>query len=317
MTPSPLWFATRGTGAAAIVLATLAVCLGVLTRVGWRGGRAPRFVTQDIHRNVSLLVVAFGAVHVITSLLDPFARLGLKDALVPFASSYRPTWLGLGVVSAELLGALVVTSLLRGLIGHRAWRLLHWTAYASWPVALLHSLGTGSDAQAWWMQATLGICAAAVLVALAIRLSLGWPRGAPLKLATWSVASAVIAATAVWAVGGPLHSGWARVAGTPEALLKAAHQVVVPRAAAPVTQAAPVAQAPPAAPIEYVYIHVSPSPVPEASPTPPPLATAAAVGPASAPTPPPAPSPSPSPQPTPCFLLFCGGGGGGGGGGGR
>ena len=48
-------------------------------------------------------------------------------------------------MASDLLLALTVTSLLRSRISYRAWRVLHWTAYACWPVALAHGLGTGTD----------------------------------------------------------------------------------------------------------------------------------------------------------------------------
>ncbi len=38
-----------------------------------------------------------------------------------------------------------ITSLLRQRIGFRVWRVVHWAAYACWPLAMLHTLGTGSD----------------------------------------------------------------------------------------------------------------------------------------------------------------------------
>src|SRR6202022_3409879 len=103
------------------------------------------YLTIGLHRDLSLLTLAFLVIHVVTSVLDPFARLGLRDALVPFSSWYRPLWLGLGVVAAELVVALVLTSLVRKHIGFRLWRVIHWFAYIAWPAALLHGLGTGSD----------------------------------------------------------------------------------------------------------------------------------------------------------------------------
>ena len=72
--------------------------------------------------------------------------VSLIAAFIPFASSYKGGWwLSLGAVAVDLLIALVITSLLRMRIGHRAWRRLHWAAYVCWPVALLHGLGIGTD----------------------------------------------------------------------------------------------------------------------------------------------------------------------------
>ena len=90
---------------------------------------------------------------------------------MPFVSAYRPVWLGLGTVALDLLLAIVVTSLLRARIGHRAWRAVHWLAYALWPTAVLHGFGTGSDVgHLWFLSVTLA-CVAAVGAAVAWRLS--------------------------------------------------------------------------------------------------------------------------------------------------
>ena len=104
-------------------------------------------------------------------MLDRFAPISLLDAVIPFVSPYRPLWLGLGTLSFDLLVALVITSLLRRRLGYRAWRAIHWLAYASWPVAVLHGLGTGSDSKAWWMLALTAACVAAVLVAVLARIA--------------------------------------------------------------------------------------------------------------------------------------------------
>ena len=82
--------------------------------------RWPRFVVGGLHRNLTLLAIAFVAVHVVTTVADGYAPIGLRDAFIPFVSPYRPVWLGLGAVAFDLLLALVVTSLLRARIGYRA-----------------------------------------------------------------------------------------------------------------------------------------------------------------------------------------------------
>ena len=105
----------------------------------------PRFVVAGLHRNVSLLVVVFVGVHIATAVLDPYAGIRLIDAVVPFASSYRPVWVGLGALAVDLLAAVIVTSLVRVRLGLRAWRAVHWAVYVIWPVAVVHALGSGSD----------------------------------------------------------------------------------------------------------------------------------------------------------------------------
>jgi methionine sulfoxide reductase heme-binding subunit len=168
-----LWFATRGAGVVSLLLFTAVVGLGVMTSVRWQARHWPRFLTAEVHRSIALLSVVFLALHVVTAVIDPYTSLGWISALVPFASSYRPLWLGLGVVSLDLLLAVVATSLLRARIGRRAWRAIHWTAYASWPIALAHGIGTGSDASAAWMIGIDAACIFAVVTAVTWRLLAG------------------------------------------------------------------------------------------------------------------------------------------------
>ncbi len=164
-----LWFAARGSGIVSIILLTAVTALGLMSVVRWGRSSWPRFLTADLHSNLALLSVVFVTVHVVSSILDPFAKLGIVAATIPFASSYRPLWVGLGVISIYLFVAMLVTSLLRDRIGQRIWRLVHWTAYLAWPLAVLHGIGAGSDLGATWMLGVQAACIGVVAVALAWR----------------------------------------------------------------------------------------------------------------------------------------------------
>ncbi len=124
-----------------------------------------------MHRSASLLAVVFLAVHVGTLLFDPYAGLNLLSLVVPFTAAAQPFWYGLGAVALDLVLALVVTSVLRDRIGPRVWRGIHWAAYASWPIALAHGLGSGSDSSTGWMLTITGVCVATVLAAVGWRVS--------------------------------------------------------------------------------------------------------------------------------------------------
>jgi sulfoxide reductase heme-binding subunit YedZ len=142
-----LWYASRATGVVSLLLLTAVVLLGVLVNRQGRLPGLPRFVVTGLHRSISLLSVAFIAVHVITAIADPYVSIRLAAAVIPFTSAYESFWLGLGAVSLDLIAALIVTSLLRAHISRRIWRGVHWLAYASWPVALAHSIGSSTDMQ--------------------------------------------------------------------------------------------------------------------------------------------------------------------------
>lgn len=217
--PRALWYLTRGTGLVALILLSATVVLGVLNVSRWSTPGWPRFAISRIHRNVSLLVVVVVAIHIVTAELDTFAPVGWLAVVIPFASSYRPIWLGLGTVAFDLLLAMVVTSLLRERIGYRAWRAVHWAAYVSWPVAVVHGLGTGTDPRVHWVLLLTVVCVLAVAVAVGWRLVHDWPAHPVAHLGATVVALAGTLVVAVWAAAGPLKPGWAREAGTPSTLL--------------------------------------------------------------------------------------------------
>ena len=148
--PTLYWYSTRGAGIVALVLLTASVVVGIVDFSRWRPGNRSRFLVDGVHRKVSMLAVAMVAVHVVTTVADGFAPIRLLDGIIPFASPYRTLWLGLGTIAFDLLLAVTITSVLRGRIGHRTWRAVHWAAYACWPLALLHGLGTGTDASVGW-----------------------------------------------------------------------------------------------------------------------------------------------------------------------
>src|SRR6202035_5870732 len=140
----------------------------------WQSSRWPRLLTAGLHRNLSLLSVAFVAVHVATTVIDGFAPIGWLDAVIPFRSPYRPLWLGLGAVSTDLLIATIATSLLRARLGYRTWRGGHRGAHACWPVALLHGMGTGTDIRLGWGTALNVACLVVVVGAVWWRLVGAW-----------------------------------------------------------------------------------------------------------------------------------------------
>src|SRR3954467_8515954 len=164
------WYLARGTGAATLVLLTLTLVLGMVNVRRWAPAGLQRFVVDDLHRTLGLLVVVLLGVHIGSNVLDHYVAISPIDAVVPFVGSSRPFWLGLGALALDLLAALSVTSLLRARIGLRAWRAVHWVAYACWPIAVVHGIGMGAAASGWLLWLTIG-CVALAGVALAARLA--------------------------------------------------------------------------------------------------------------------------------------------------
>ena len=215
-----MWYVTRGSGTVALLLLTASVLLGVANTTRWKSNRWPRFLVYGLHRNVTLLAVAFTGIHVVTTVVDSFAPIGVLDAFVPFLSPYRPFWLGLGAVAFDFLLALVITSFLRRRIGTRAWKAVHWLAYASWPVAMLHSWGTGTDARQGWLLFLGVACGVTVLAAVIWRLTSSANAEPAVRAGALLATIGVLIGLVVWASNGPLQRGWAARAGTPSSILR-------------------------------------------------------------------------------------------------
>jgi methionine sulfoxide reductase heme-binding subunit len=219
--PSPLWYTARATGVVALILLTLTVALGVAGSTRLSTPALPRLVRSGLHRNIALLSVAFVAAHVLTTVLDPYASISITSAVIPFSSHYRPFWLSLGTIAFDMLLALVLTSMVRTRLSYRAWRAVHWLAYASWPIALWHGLGTGSDSKLSLLLVLDALCVLVVAAAALWRLQL-LPPGRT-RVIGRAATAAIMLATVVFAAVGPLQSGWARRAGTPASMLGSAH----------------------------------------------------------------------------------------------
>jgi hypothetical protein len=221
--PTAYWYLARGTGAVSLVLLTASVVLGILGSVRFAAApRWPRFAVDAVHRDLSLLVIVVLAIHIITSVLDGFAPIRLLDGVIPFVTPYRPLWMGLGTLAFDLLLAIAITSLIRRRLGYRSWRAVHWLAYASWPVAVLHGLGTGSDVKQWWLLGLTVVCIVAVLLAVWTRIAQASPRNSGLRAPATALTVITPVGLAIFTLAGPLQKGWARRAGTPRSLLASA-----------------------------------------------------------------------------------------------
>src|SRR6202453_4842121 len=171
------WYASRATGIVALLLLTAVLVLGMMVNRQGRLPGLPRFAVTSLHRNLSLLSVAFIVVHVLTAVLDTFVSIPATAGVVPFVSGYERFWLGLGAISFDLMLAMIVTSLLRGRLNRVLWQAIHLLAYLSWPVAFAHGIGSSTDLQRGWLLYLAVGCAVLVVAAVGWRLGGGAPPG--------------------------------------------------------------------------------------------------------------------------------------------
>lgn len=145
MSPQSAWFLARATGYVAWGLVTAAVVTGLLCATRLTRGRPTPAWTLDLHRFLAGTAVGFTGLHVAGLVADTYVHFGAAEILVPFASTWRPREVALGVVAFYLLVAVEATSLLRRHLPRRAWRGVHLTSYLLFWVATFHLLTAGTD----------------------------------------------------------------------------------------------------------------------------------------------------------------------------
>jgi sulfoxide reductase heme-binding subunit YedZ len=164
------WEAARAGGIVAYILLTTVVILGLALSGKERLEGWPRFAIEDVHRFAGMVTGCFIWLHVLTIAVDSKANFTIPQLIVPFASSYRPLWTSLGIVSAELLLALAVANRYRKQISYGLWRRLHYLNFAVWLGSTWHGIGAGTDSNATWILLTYAGAIGAVALFTARRI---------------------------------------------------------------------------------------------------------------------------------------------------
>ena len=142
------WILGRGLGIAAYLSLTALTALGLWLRhpmaQRWQWPRPATRVRVHAVLAAATIVLVLG--HVVALVLDSFAGVGLRGAVLPGGSGYRPFAVGLGTVSLYLAALVAASAALAGHVTGRAWRPIHQVALGVFGLAWGHGLLAGSDA---------------------------------------------------------------------------------------------------------------------------------------------------------------------------
>jgi len=169
------WITSRAAGTAALLLSSVAVCVGLLFGGKLVKGRPD---LRQLHEALSLATIVALVVHAVSLLGDSFLSPSLADISIPFVSGYQRGWTTLGIVAGWATIALGLSYYVRDRIGVQRWRKLHRFTALAWVAGLVHSLGEGTDAGATWFLVATGIVVLPALALLAVR-HLGAPAAKP------------------------------------------------------------------------------------------------------------------------------------------
>ena len=165
------WIASRASGLVALALITASVVLGLMMsgRIMRKPGRARTMVA--LHEQLALGGLLAIAIHGVTLLGDAFLHPGLCGITIPGGIDYRPLWTGFGIAGGYLAGALGLSFYARKRIGPRLWRRAHRLTIVVYGMAVVHTLGAGTDASTPWLRWWLLITAPTIAVLFAVRTS--------------------------------------------------------------------------------------------------------------------------------------------------
>jgi sulfoxide reductase heme-binding subunit YedZ len=159
------WILARASGLVAYALLTSSVLAGIVLKARPFGAALKAAAVADLHRFLAMLGLGFVALHASALVLDSTVRISVPALFVPGLVPYRPLWSALGVLAADLLLLVYVSSVLRRRIGVRAWRRLHWLTYAVFALATVHGLAAGTDGGTSWAPALYGGAVGAIIAA--------------------------------------------------------------------------------------------------------------------------------------------------------
>lgn len=148
-----MWYITRAAGLTAYLLVWLSTVWGLAVSNKIFDPVLQRAFTYDFHQFISLLALGFVGVHLVVLLADRYLPFTVAQILIPFTASYRPVWVGVGVMALYLTLLVSITFYLRRRIGQKTFRAIHFASYLAFAGAALHGLLSGTDSPLWTVQA--------------------------------------------------------------------------------------------------------------------------------------------------------------------
>lgn len=165
------WIISRASGLSAFGLLSGSVIFGLLISSKAADGSMSRLTVFTMHQFLSVLSLAFLAVHGGALLFDGFFHFNVFDLVVPFVAPYEPMMVGLGVVSAWLAAAITGSFWARKWIGPKAWRKLHFASFAAFVLSFFHGVTAGTDTEKLPVTMLYSVAMTTVLTLLAYRIS--------------------------------------------------------------------------------------------------------------------------------------------------
>jgi methionine sulfoxide reductase heme-binding subunit len=164
------WILSRASGVVALILASVSVGMGLAMAMRAAKGPGAMARLKQAHEATALTALIFIAAHGLALLGDSYLRPGVAGIAIPFVMSHKPLWTGVGIIGGWLAALLGLSFYVRRWIGPKLWRKMHRWTLAVYVLAVIHTLGAGTDARSLWLLLILIATVAPLAVMAAIRL---------------------------------------------------------------------------------------------------------------------------------------------------
>ena len=163
------WYLSRAAGIVAWLMLTASVLLGIVLATDlFPAWRRPAWILS-MHRWLAGLTIFFLAGHLGALLVDQSVHFRPVDVLVPYASSWRPTAVAIGVVGVWALIAVMATALAMKRLAKKWWRDVHLASYWIFWGTCIHAALAGSDTSKTLYVATALVALATIAFATSYR----------------------------------------------------------------------------------------------------------------------------------------------------
>lgn len=139
------WIVIRGSGLVAYGLLAASTIWGLLVSTKLLGRAVKTKPLTWFHESLGLGALIATGVHIVTLTMDQYIGFGWADVLLPGVAEWNSTAVALGVTGFYGLAVVTLSFYVKGIIGQKAWRTIHFLAFGTFLSAMIHGVMAGTD----------------------------------------------------------------------------------------------------------------------------------------------------------------------------
>jgi predicted ferric reductase len=139
------WMVIRGAGIVAFALLAASSIWGLLISTKVLGRAVKMKPVTWFHESLGLAALIATVVHIVALTMDEFIGFGWIDVLVPGVASWNSMAVSLGITAFYGLVVVTFSFYAKGIVGQKAWRVIHFLAFGTYLGALVHGIMAGTD----------------------------------------------------------------------------------------------------------------------------------------------------------------------------